>query len=182
MSRLRHRGFTRGFRSLSTSFLMLVCAGILPAHATDAMAIPTEKPKVPPAVDEKASGSSHASYDKVREVFSGDRTVAGEKITFPQEDASIRAIVVTLEPGEVTAWHQHGVPLFAYILQGEVTVFYEGIGEKVFREGDGVMEAMTVTHQGKNTSAGETRILAVFLLGDGKEPVVPEDPPGKGLR
>ncbi|MEL7529319.1 MAG: cupin domain-containing protein [Pseudomonadota bacterium] len=180
MIRLRHRDFARGFRSLSTSVLMLACAAILPAHATDAAAIPAEKPEAAPAVADQAS-SSQASYDKVREVFSGDRTVAGEKITFPQQDASVRAIVVTLAPGEATAWHQHGSPLFAYILQGEVTVFYEGIGEKVFRAGDGVMEAMTVTHQGKNTSAGETRILAVFLLGDGKEPVVSADPPGKGL-
>ncbi|MEM8703816.1 MAG: cupin domain-containing protein [Pseudomonadota bacterium] len=161
--------------------LMLVCTAVLPAQATGETAIPAEKPDAPPAVAEQATAPSDSSYEKVHEVFSGDRTVAGEQITFPQKDASVRAIVVTLEPGEATAWHRHGAPLFAYILQGEVTVFYEGIGEKVFRQGDGVVEAMTVTHQGKNTSAGETRILAVFLLGDGKEPVVPEDPPGKGL-
>lgn len=166
---------------LWSSWLMLIFLAVLPAQAADTTAIPSEKPDVLPAVGNKASASPQPSYDKVREVFSGDKTIAGEKITFPQKDASIRAIVVTLEPGEKTAWHQHGAPLFAYILQGEVTVFYEGIGDKVFREGEGVMEAMTVTHQGRNTADGETRILAVFLLGDGKEAVVHENAPAKGL-
>ncbi|WP_422039004.1 cupin domain-containing protein [Roseibium sp.] len=172
---------TPWFARLTAGILILLCAATLPGHATEATAIPAEKPDTPTAVTAPASAPSGASYEKVHEVFSGDRTVAGEKITFPQKDASVRAIVVTLEPGEATAWHRHGAPLFAYILQGEVTVFYEGIGEKVFRQGDGVMEAMAVTHQGRNTADGETRILAVFLLGDSREAVVPEDAPAKGL-
>lgn len=181
MKRPQYPKFAQGFMTLWAGFLMLICIMALPAQATEATAIPAEKPDVPPAVAAPAPGSSKASYDKVHEVYSGDKTVAGETITFPQKDASVRAIVVTLEPGEKTAWHQHGAPLFAYILQGEVTVIYEGIGEKVFREGEGVMEAMAVTHQGRNTAEGETRILAVFLLGDGREAVVPGNAPAKGL-
>ncbi|WP_306143549.1 cupin domain-containing protein [Roseibium sp. MMSF_3412] len=181
MSRSRHRACRQGFKMLWAGFSMLVCAAALPAQATDGTAIPAEKPEAPAAASVQSSASSNGSYDKVREVFSGDKTIAGEKITFPQKDASVRAIVVTLEPGETTAWHQHGAPLFAYILQGEVSVFYEGIGEKVFGEGEGLMEAMAVTHQGRNTADGETRILAVFMLGDGKEAVLPDDAPVKGL-
>ena len=177
----RHRAFRQGIRMMWSAWLILICVTALPAQATDATAIPAEKPNIPASDSNTTSGSHQGSYDKVLEVFSGDKTVAGEKITFPQKDASVRAIVVTLEPGEKTAWHQHGAPLFAYILQGEVTVFYEGIGEMVFREGEGVMEAMTVTHQGRNTADGDTRILAVFLLGDGREAVVPETAPVKGL-
>lgn len=172
---------TRSVARLTAGILLFLCMASLPGHESEATVVPAEKPDTPSAGAAPAEGSPGASYEKVHEVFSGNRTVAGELITFPQKDASVRAIVVTLEPGEATAWHQHGAPLFAYILEGEVTVFYEGIGEKVFRQGDGVMEAMAVTHQGRNTADGETRILAVFLLGDGKDAVVPEDAPVRGL-
>ncbi len=116
------------------------------------------------------------SYEKVHEVFSGDTTVAGETVAFPQDNPSVRALVVTMAPGEVTGWHQHHTPMFAYILEGEVTVDYEGIGKKTYRTGEGILEAMKVTHRGENTGEVLTRILAVFLLGDGKA-VVEEHAP-----
>ncbi|MDN3718975.1 cupin domain-containing protein [Roseibium salinum] len=87
-------------------------------------------------------------------------------------------MVVTMEPGEATEWHQHHAPLFAYVLEGEITVTYEEIGKKVYREGDGMLEALKVTHRGENTGEGRARILTVFLLGDGGTPTVLEDAPG----
>lgn len=182
MNRETCRDRSRCVGTLAACIVTLVFVTGWPAYATEATAIPPEKPAAPSAVAAPETGSSQEPYEKVHEVFSGNRTIAGEKITFPQKNASVRAIVVTLEPGEETAWHQHGAPLFAYILQGEVTVFYEGIGDKVIRQGEGVMEAMAVTHQGRNTSDGETRILAVFLLGDGKAAVVPEEAPATSLQ
>ena len=181
---------TKRLRTACTTLLLGLGIAGLPAFAADKSILPSNKPAPSlPAEKPEASGQSeaaadsheHGSYQKVREVFSGDLTVAGEKVTFPQQNPSVRAIVVTMEPGEKTAWHQHGAPLFAYILQGEVTVIYDGIGKKLFREGEGLLEAMTVTHQGENTGQGPAKILAVFLLGDDSEPVTEEDPPGAEL-
>lgn len=156
------------------------------ARAADTSVTPVMKPTapVPPKInsliskeEEKTPASS--PYDKVVDVFSGDTTIAGEKVTFPQENPSVKSLIVTLAADERTGWHRHGTPLFAYILQGELTVTYEGIGERLYKAGDGLLEAMNVTHQGQNTGDEPVRILAVFLLGDDDKPTIPEEGPKK---
>ncbi|MCK7614788.1 cupin domain-containing protein [Roseibium sediminicola] len=137
---------------------------------------PHAKPGSKAAEDEAAAAKT--PYETVRDVFTGDLTVAGEKVSFPQQNPSVRAIEITMAPGEVTGWHQHHAPLFAYMLEGEITVTYEEIGKKVYRQGDGLLEAMDVTHRGENTGDGPARILAVFLLGDDGKAVVEEPAPG----
>lgn len=137
---------------------------------------PAAKPGSEAAV--AAEEAAKTPYEKVRDVFAGNKTIAGESVVFPQENSSVRSLVVTMAPGEATDWHQHHAPLFAYILEGEITVTYEGIGKKIYREGDGLLEAMNVTHRGVNTGTGPLRILAVFLLGDDAKATVLEDAPG----
>ena len=156
--------------------------------AADTSISPVAKPKapVPPAVqkpkpaaseEKPAAAPAETPYQKVVEVFTGDTTIAGEKVTFPTENPGIKSLIVTMEPGEKPAWHQHGTPLYAYILEGELTVTYEGIGERHYKQGDGLLEAMHVTHQGHNTGPTPVRILAVFLTGDGNKPTIPEKAP-----
>jgi quercetin dioxygenase-like cupin family protein len=137
---------------------------------------PHAKPGSKAAQEEEAA--SKTPYATVRDVFSGDETIAGEKIAFPQSNPSVKAIEITMEPGEVTKWHQHHAPLFAYVLEGEITVTYEELGKKVYRAGEGLLEAMDVTHRGQNTGEAPARILAVFLLGDDGVATVAEDNPG----
>lgn len=156
-----------------------------PAFSADKSITPDGKPapsqpnaKPGSKAAEDAEAAAKTPYDKIREVFSGDLTIAGEKVSFPQANPSVHAIEITMEPGEVTGWHQHHAPLFAYILEGEITVTYEEIGKKVYREGEGILEAMNVTHRGENTGEQPARILAVFLLGDDGKAVVDEAAPG----
>ncbi|MES0879145.1 cupin domain-containing protein [Roseibium sp. SCP14] len=172
------------FRKVSVLACLVVILATGQGVAADKSITPDGKPA--PSQPNAKPGSkaaleadvSQGSYDKVREVFSGNTTVAGEKLRFPQDNPSVKALVVTMEPGEVTGWHKHNTPLFAYILEGEITVTYDGIGKKLFRQGDGLLEAMDVTHRGENTGEGPLKILAVFLLGDDAQPVVAEDAPG----
>ena len=158
----------------------------LSAVAAETSVTPVSKPAapVPPKIislkpEEEEEAPADTPYDEVVDVFSGDTTIAGEKVTFPQENPSVKSLIVTLVPDERTGWHRHGTPLFAYILQGELTVTYEGIGKRLYKEGDGLLEAMNVTHQGHNTGDEPVRILAVFLLGDDDKPTIPEDAPKK---
>jgi len=139
---------------------------------------PHAKPGSKAALEAEATGKA---YKTVEEVFSGDTTVAGETVAFPQDNPSVKALVVTMEPGEETEWHQHHAPMFAYLLEGEITVIYEGIGKKVYRAGDGFLEAMDVTHRGTNSGDTPARVLSVYLLGDGGVPVVAEDAPGSDM-
>jgi len=69
-----------------------------------------------------------------------------------------------MQPGQSTGWHKHDVPLFGYMLEGEITVDYgPKHGKKVYAQGDTLMEAIGEPHDGSATSPGPTRILAVFV-------------------
>lgn len=170
------------------TFCAAAVAGLVAtsAFAADKSLTPDNKPA--PASPHAKPGSQAAEdalkaavtpYQTVEEVFSGSETVAGEKLAFPKDSASVQSFVVTLSPGEKTAWHQHHAPLFAYVLEGEVTVTYDVIGKKVYRAGDGYLEAMKVTQQGANTGDAPAKVLAVYLLGEGDKPTVLEQAPGE---
>jgi len=106
-------------------------------------------------------------------LYSGNKTVMGEEIAYPSGNAQVNAMIVTLAPGEKTVLHQHGVPTFIYILEGEVTVDYDSHGTKVYKQGDSFLEAMQVTHAGMNLGSAPVRILAVHMGADGAKDVVP---------
>lgn len=95
-------------------------------------------------------------------------TIIGQPIAYPTgAPAKITSAIVTMMPGEETGWHQHDVPMFGYILEGEVTVDYGKKGTRVYRRGDAVMEAMDWPHNGRNSGNVPARILAVFMGADG---------------
>lgn len=92
------------------------------------------------------------------------KTVLGQAVVYPTgSPAKVTSLIVTMQPGEETGWHKHDVPLFGYMLEGEITVDYEGAGTRVYRKGDSVLEAIGTPHNGRNTGAGPARILAVFM-------------------
>jgi quercetin dioxygenase-like cupin family protein len=107
---------------------------------------------------------STALYPAVRNILSTGTTVTGEPIRYPSgAPALITAVEITLQPGQQTGWHTHPVPLLGYILEGELTVDYGLQGERVYRQGDALAEAMNEAHNGRNTGQNPVRILAVFI-------------------
>lgn len=105
-------------------------------------------------------------------LFSGDRTVMDEEIAWPTTGkAHVNALIVVLGPGEKTVLHKHGVPTFIHILEGEVTVDYQGRGKRTFRQGESFLEAMDVAHAGTNTGSVPVRILAVYMGAEGAKDV-----------
>ncbi len=107
-------------------------------------------------------------------LYSGSTTVTGEEIAYPTAGkAHVNALIVTLAPGEKTMLHQHGVPVFIHILDGEVTVDYGDKGKKTFRQGESFLEAMQVTHAGMNSGSVPVRILAVYMGSEGTKDVIP---------
>jgi quercetin dioxygenase-like cupin family protein len=107
-------------------------------------------------------------------LYSGSTTVTGEEIAYPTAGkAHVNAMIVTLAPGEKTMLHQHGVPVFIHILEGEVTVDYAGQGKKTFKQGESFLEAMQVSHAGMNTGTDPVKILAVYMGSEGTLDVIP---------
>ena len=112
-----------------------------------------------------------------KRLLSTGKTVVGETIRYPASGpAQVTALIVTLPPGAKTLVHRHGVPLFAYILDGEVTVDYGDHGKHTLRKGDAIMEAMGVAHRGVNTGTQPVRILAVYIGATGAQNVIADKP------
>jgi quercetin dioxygenase-like cupin family protein len=77
------------------------------------------------------------AHPEVQMVLSTGSTVAGEPIRYPSgAPALITAMEITLKPGQQTGWHTHPVPLFGYVLEGELTVDYGAKGQRIYRKGD----------------------------------------------
>jgi quercetin dioxygenase-like cupin family protein len=145
----------------------LALALLLAANAAAAEAVPS----APQPAD---------THSGTRTVVSTGTTVTNEPIRYPSgASAQITALEITLQPGQQTGWHTHPVPLFGYILEGELTVDYGAKGERTYRKGDGFVEAMNEAHDGRNMGRDPVKILAVFIGAEGVAGSVPASPPAR---
>jgi quercetin dioxygenase-like cupin family protein len=113
-----------------------------------------------------------------RLILSTGTTVTGDPIRYPSGAvARVTAVEITLAPGQQTGWHLHPVPMFAYILEGELTVDYGTRGERTYRAGEAFMEAMNERHNGRNSGQAPVKILAVVIGEQGMEGSEPAPPP-----
>ena len=100
--------------------------------------------------------------------------IVGEKIVYPETGASVVEVaIVTIAPDEKSILHQHGVPLIAYILEGELAVHYEGVGVKIFKQGSSYAETMHVDHFGEKATESVAKVLVVYVGAKGAENVIP---------
>jgi quercetin dioxygenase-like cupin family protein len=129
-------------------------------------------------------GSSYAlpgpRYDGLQQgperLLETGQTVIGQPLKYPGDgSAKITAVIVTLAPGEQTKVHKHPVPLFGYVISGELEVQYQGMGTKRFAAGEGFMEAVEWWHKGKNIGDVPVRILAVYMGTEKLPNVIPKE-------
>lgn len=154
-------------RVLSASGLVLCLALASPAlaqRAPDAPApnAPTTNAPTPNAPAQDAPKANAAGYPAVPLLSTG-KTILGETLRYPTGEPHVTASIITLAPGQRTIPHKHGVPLFAYILDGELSVDYGDKGVRTYRKGDSLMEAMDVVHYGFNPGKEPVRLLAVYM-------------------
>jgi quercetin dioxygenase-like cupin family protein len=118
------------------------------------------------------------AHSAERLLLSTGTTVTGEPIRYPSGAAArVTAVEITLAPGQQTGWHLHPVPMFAYILEGELTVDYGTKGERTYRAGEAFMEAMNERHNGRNSGQAPVKILAVVIGEQGMQGSEPAPPP-----
>lgn len=150
-------------RIIAASAAFVCAVALVPLSAAAQQAAPT-----PPPV------TAGAGYPAVPLIETG-KTIVGETIRYPTTgDTQVTAAIFTLGPGARSILHKHGVPLFAYILEGELTVDYGPHGTRVYRKGDALMEAMDVAHFSVNTGAAPVRLLAVYMGAKGAQDVIPQ--------
>jgi quercetin dioxygenase-like cupin family protein len=93
------------------------------------------------------------------------------------EKPEITVMKVEIKPGAETGWHSHPVPLYAYVLEGDLTVEVKGGKTYQFTAGDAIVEFVNVPHNGKNLGTMPVVLIAFYTgeIGTPNTVVSPSD-------
>jgi quercetin dioxygenase-like cupin family protein len=104
------------------------------------------------------------------------KTVLGETLVYPTSGpARLHSMIVTVSPDRPAKLHHHPTPMYAYILEGELTIDYGAAGKHTFKAGDAFVEAVNTPHQGIDIRM-PVRILTVSMGVEGMPNVVVDKP------
>lgn len=144
-------------RSLVTSVAVLALFAGLTLSVTGCASVPASEPTPTPVATISAEALLKAA----------ESTILDQAIAYPGAlPAQVSSSVLTVPPGVATGWHFHSAPMYAYILEGTLTVTYDVDGvtqEKVYRAGDALMEAVGTHHNGVNNTDLPVRVLVVNM-------------------
>jgi quercetin dioxygenase-like cupin family protein len=105
----------------------------------------------------------------VRKIMDTQENVIGQRIDYPKGSARITSEIVEIPPGVATPWHEHFVPMYAFVLEGSIIVDYGTKGSKTVKQGEAMIEAVGWPHRGVNNGKKKARILVVYAGADGVE-------------
>jgi quercetin dioxygenase-like cupin family protein len=101
-------------------------------------------------------------------VISTTKTAIGQPIVLPAKDAQVIVTVLEIAPGTKLPRHKHPFQRYGYVMQGELTVEYEGGKRQVFHTGDFIVEALDTWHFGANTGSVPVKLLVIDQVEAGK--------------
>lgn len=88
----------------------------------------------------------------------------GAKIIYPQTDhAEVTIMTVEVAPGGETGWHQHPIPVYAYVVAGTLNVQIDGSSDLTFSAGDAIIEVVNTLHNGRNRGTEPVRLVVTYL-------------------
>ena len=122
------------------------------------------------------AASAHASEKlgyPANELLVTGTDVLGQQIAYPAGKPKITSAIVTIQPGGEGQLHRHEVPMYAYVLQGVVTVDYGKHGTRVFKQGEAIMEAQHIPHKGMNKGGEPVALLVVYIGAEGTPNATP---------
>jgi quercetin dioxygenase-like cupin family protein len=92
-----------------------------------------------------------------------------EPIRYPAANPEIISVIGTLEKDGRTPLHMHPVPVYVYVLDGEIELRTEGSQPQRYKAGQAFIESQNRQHQAFNAApAGPSRLLVVFVGEAGK--------------
>jgi len=97
-----------------------------------------------------------------KEVLQSSTWGDGVPLVYPTGTPEITSKLIEIAPGADTGVHLHDIPLFAYILEGELTVDVSNGATKVYKPGDALME-VSVAHHGHNDGKTPVKLLGVYI-------------------
>ena len=116
---------------------------------------------------------------KATRILTSTTAPNGQKLSYLKTDnPEVTAMIVEIPPGAETGWHTHAVPVYVYMLAGNITVEMAGGKKYDFKEGDAIFEVRDTPHNGRNNGT-QTARLVVFYTGEvGKPNVTRVNGPG----
>ena len=115
--------------------------------------------------------AQYQSGIRVEDLLKTDSTVIGQKINFNTiSNSEITISKVIIPPGKSTGWHKHDIHVFAYVLQGTLTVEVEGRETKTYTKEASFAEVVDTYHNGYNAGS-EDVVLIAFYLGEKDKPL-----------
>ena len=84
------------------------------------------------------------------------------------ESPEITVMKVEIKPGSETGWHSHPVPLYAYVLEGKLTMEIKGGKTYDFAAGDAIVEVVNIPHNGRNLGTTPVVLIAFYTGEIGK--------------
>jgi quercetin dioxygenase-like cupin family protein len=105
----------------------------------------------------------------VEQILKTDTTSLGQKIFYPAvQNGEVTMLKITIPSGKTTGWHEHNIPVFAYVLKGILTVEFEGNRTVQFKENSSFAEVIHTQHRGINKESSDLVLLAFYLGEKGK--------------
>jgi quercetin dioxygenase-like cupin family protein len=96
------------------------------------------------------------------------QTVLDQLLQYPNgSQAQVSSAVLTFAPGASTGLHKHEAPLYVYVLEGTITVTYDGGIVKEYSAGSAILEAVGTPHNGENKTDKPVRLLVVNMGAEG---------------
>jgi quercetin dioxygenase-like cupin family protein len=96
------------------------------------------------------------------------QTVLDQLLQYPTgSQAQVSSAVLTFAPGASTGLHKHEAPLYVYVLEGTITVTYDGGVVKNYSEGSAILEAVDTAHNGENRTDKPVKLLVVNMGAEG---------------
>ena len=99
----------------------------------------------------------------------------GQPLTYPGGQAEATGLLVEIAPGGETGWHEHAVPSFGLLLEGELEVTLKDGQVKRLRAGEALAEVVNTPHNGRNAGRGPAKIM-VFYAGAAGQPTTRKTP------
>ncbi len=111
-----------------------------------------------------AAAVADENYPHMQILLETGQTIAGERLAYPQSGpAKVTAAIITIPPGKSTGWHKHKIPLVGYLISGELEMEYADGKRVILKQGEAIMEAISVPHIGANLGNTPAQIFVAFL-------------------
>jgi len=96
-------------------------------------------------------------------IVGAPKTTLGQDFKYPSGQPLIEAFNIEIPVGKQTDLHKHLVPLYIYVVSGDLEVDYGSKGKKIYKPGSSYVEAIDWCHIGKVSGKAPVKVIGIYL-------------------